>query len=202
MTKQARAMLRTIIYTGENFGLKYIIDILLGKEDERILKNQHNKIKTFAISHKFGNEEYWQNLCRQLIAYNYINIDLTRYAILRVTNSGRNFLRDELEFNGKKINLINNKTKTKSKNYSNEKHSELSTDDQNLYDKLKKYRSEIAKKQSIPAYIVFNNETLIDMVIKKPKSLIDFMKVRGIGKIKAEKYGNDFIKIINLVNRI
>ena len=52
MTKQARAMLRTIIYTGENFGLKYIIDILLGEEDERILKNQHNKIKTFAISQK------------------------------------------------------------------------------------------------------------------------------------------------------
>jgi ATP-dependent DNA helicase RecQ len=197
MTKQARAILRTIIFTGQNFGLKYIIDILIGKDDERILKNQHNTIKTFAVGFKYGKEEYWQNLCRQLIASNFINVDLSKYAILKVTNSGMNFLKNVDKFYGKEIKSIKTAPdKIKKKINKEENVNELTSDDNNLYEKLKELRLEIAKREKKPAYIIFPNTTLLDMAIKKPKNINEFIKVKGVGNFKSEKYGNEFINII------
>ena len=73
---------------------------------------------------------------------------------------------------------------------------ELTSDDNNLYEKLKELRLEIAKREKKPAYIIFPNTTLLDMAIKKPKNINEFIKVKGVGNFKSEKYGNEFINII------
>ena len=198
MTTQARRLLIAIIDTGENFGLKYVIDVLLGKEDERIYRNNHGKIKVFGAGLKFGKEEYWRNLCRQLIAINYINIDLTRYAILKITRSGRNFLKNVERYEGKKISpIISNKTTLKTNKIKAQINiNDLANNDLRLFEELKSHRLKIAKKEKKPAFIIFSNDTLFDMVKRKPKTIEEFLRVKGVGKFKADKYGSEFINII------
>ena len=198
MTSEARRLLIAVIYTGENFGLKYVIDVLLGKQDQRIYDNNHDKIKVFGAGLEFGKDDYWRSLCSQLIAINYINIELTKYAILKVTNSGRNFLKNNETYEGKKIiPLIKDPGILKIKKIK----SKIETNDwddfeANLFDKLKSLRLEIAREEKKPAFIIFSNDTLEEMVKEKPQTIQELLKVHGVGKFKAEKFGDRFISII------
>jgi ATP-dependent DNA helicase RecQ len=200
MTSEARRLLIAVIYTGENFGLKYVIDVMLGKQDQRIYDNNHDKIKVFGAGLEFGKDDYWRSLCSQLIAINYINIDLTKYAILKVTNSGRNFLKNNETYEGKKIiPLIKDPGILKIKKIK----SKIETNDwddfeANLFDKLKSLRLEIAREEKKPAFIIFSNDTLEEMVKEKPQTIQELLKVHGVGKFKAEKFGDRFISIIKL----
>ena len=198
MTSEARRLLIAVIYTGENFGLKYVIDVMLGKQDQRIYDNNHDKIKVFGAGLEFGKDDYWRILCSQLIAINYINIELTKYAILKVTNSGRNFLKNNETYEGKKIiPLIKDPGILKIKKIK----SKIETNDwddfeANLFDKLKSLRLEIAREEKKPAFIIFSNDTLEEMVKEKPQTIQELLKVHGVGKFKAEKFGDRFISII------
>ena len=198
MTSEARRLLIAVIYTGENFGLKYVIDVMLGKQDQRIYDNNHDKIKVFGAGLEFGKDDYWRILCSQLIAINYINIELTKYAILKVTNSGRNFLKNNETYEGKKIiPLIKDPGILKIKKIK----SKIETNDwddfeANLFEKLKSLRLEIAREEKKPAFIIFSNDTLEEMVKEKPQTIQELLKVHGVGKFKAEKFGDRFISII------
>ena len=198
MTSEARRLLIAVIYTGENFGLKYVIDVMLGKEDQRIYNNNHDKIKVFGAGLEFGKEDYWRSLCHQLIAINYINIDLTKYAIPKVTNSGRKFLKNNEIYEGKKIiPFIKDPSILKIKKIK----SKIETNDwddfeTNLFEKLKSLRLEIAREEKKPAFIIFSNDTLEEMVKQKPQTIEELLKVHGVGKFKADKFGDRFISII------
>jgi len=198
MTSEARRLLIAVIYTGENFGLKYVIDVMLGKQDQRIYDNNHDKIKVFGAGLEFGKDDYWRSLCSQLIAINYINIDLTKYAILKVTNSGRKFLKNNEAYEGKKIILLIKDPgilkikKIKSKIETND----WDDFEANLFEKLKSLRLEIAREEKKPAFIIFSNDTLEEMVKQKPQTIKELLKVHGVGKFKAEKFGDRFISII------
>ena len=134
----------------------------------------------------------------QLIAINYINIDLTKYAIPKVTNSGRKFLKNNEIYEGKKIiPFIKDPSILKIKKIK----SKIETNDwddfeTNLFEKLKSLRLEIAREEKKPAFIIFSNDTLEEMVKEKPQTIEELLKVHGVGKFKAEKFGDRFISII------
>jgi ATP-dependent DNA helicase RecQ len=76
----------------------------------------------------------------------------------------------------------------------------IDTNDVVLFEKLKDLRKKIAAEESVPAYMVFSNASLLDMCHRKPSSLIQFSAVNGVGAVKLEKYGEVFVEAIKSMN--
>ncbi len=187
--------------TGQIFGVAYLVDVLLGAEDQRIKNFNHNQISTFGIGREFSKAE-WQNIFRQLVAMNLLAVDIAGHGGIKITKQGQEFLRDReriIQFRKyEKIVKIKDKTiKTNSVKII----LELEGEEENiLFAKLKAKRLEISKAHNLPPYIIFHDKTLVEMVKSKPKNFDEMLKISGVGQQKIDKYGEDFLRIILSVN--
>ncbi len=192
-TVVAQKALSCIYRTGQRFGVNYLIDVLMGKEDDaRINQNGHDKISTFGIGKDFAKSE-WQGVFRQLVALNLIAPD-AEHGGLAMTPQGQAFLKEKKtlalrrhEGRGRKKAL--RKEAARAAFGENEA-------DHALFAALKEKRMELARTQGVPPYYIFADKTLRDMVLMKPDSMDSMALVHGIGERKLEKYGRIFLEII------
>ncbi len=194
-TVAAQKAISCVYRTEQRFGVAYLIDVLLGIEDERIKNFRHHQISTFGIGKEFSKQE-WQSVFRQLVAFGLLKVDLAGHGGLQITDLGRKFLQEKSE-----IRLRKYTTKTKIKSASKVKVAkqilELSSDDESdLFLKLKAKRLEIAKAQKVPPYLIFHDKTLVEMVKLRPKSLAEMVNVSGIGEAKVKQYGKVFLEVL------
>jgi ATP-dependent DNA helicase RecQ len=191
----AKKAISCVYRTGQRFGVAYLIDVLLGLENERIANFRHNQISTFGIGREFGKQE-WQSIFRQLVAMNFLKVDIAGHGGISITKSGIEFLRSQDPLQLRKYKKITIKTIKQSK----EKTAinlELSDEEENnLFIKLKAKRMQLSKAQNLPPYIIFHDKTLIEMVKVKPKSFDDMLKISGVGEAKIRNYGEDFLQIL------
>lgn len=195
-TIAAKKAISCVYRTEQKFGVTYLIDVLLGVENERIKNFHHNQISTFGIGKEFGKQE-WQSIFRQLVAMNFLKVDIAGHGGLSITKSGMEFLRSKKLLHLRKYIApvkIKSLTKSTSKTAINLELS--SAEENNLFNKLKARRLELAKAQSLPPYIIFHDKTLIEMIKVKPKSLDDMLKINGVGEAKIKSYGKVFLKIL------
>jgi ATP-dependent DNA helicase RecQ len=188
-TQAAQKALSSIYRTGQRFGVNYIIDVLLGKIDERIQRNGHDKITTFNIGKEFSVSE-WRSIFRQLIALGYIGIDMERHGALRLSEKCRPLLRGEQQLDLRKQTQIEKPDKT------TKQKSNIRPQDQILWDALRKLRTELADKMSVPPYVIFHDASLQEMVHKRPRSSNDMLRISGVGEQKLERYGRQFLNEI------
>jgi ATP-dependent DNA helicase RecQ len=174
------------------FGAGHIINILLGKADEKIKNFQHDKLSTFGIGIDVS-EAQWRSIIRQLVILGYIDMDM-QYSSLRTNPKTMQMLKsggDKIEL---RKDILEGKAITKKIIASKgvlKKDSELG-----LFDELKKLRLSFARKEGMPPYIIFNDRTLIDMVKIKPQNINEMSEVSGVGEHKLEKYGKHFLEVI------
>ncbi len=195
-TVAAQKALSCIYRTNEIFGANYIIDVLLGKEDERIKNFNHDKLSTFGIGKDFSKVE-WNLIIRQLIAQNFIKVDIAGHGGLSITKEGREFLKDKKTLQLRKFNKPNKEKKAKELKKGKEVLELSSENEESLFEKLRLKRLELAKSQNLPPYIIFHDKTLIEMVKSKPKTLEELGKLSGVGETKLKKYGKEFLRIVN-----
>ncbi len=178
----------------QRFGVGYLIDLLLGKDDERIKSFRHNQLSVFGIGKEFSKQE-WQSIFRQLIAMNFLKADIEGHGGLHITAEGQKFLREK-----SKINLRKMAAKTKTKKEKSSKTSSAikldSDDENNLFAQLKAKRLEIAKENKLPPYIIFHDKTLLEMAKLKPKNEDEMRKITGVGEAKFKHYGEVFLRVI------
>jgi len=193
-TEASRKALSTIYRSGQLFGTNYIIDILLGKSTERIIKNAHNKLSTFGIGSELQ-EHDWRQLLRQLIAQGYINVDVEGHGSLRLAEKCRPLLRGEDTLKMHKpreepspASSKEKKAKTKTK--------DLQIWDAALFEALREKRSELASEQNVPPYVIFHDSSLISMAQLRPTTEDEFRYIQGVGENKLERYGETFLSII------
>ncbi len=198
-TIAAQKAISCVYRTEQRFGVAYLIDVLLGNEDERIKNFRHNQISTFGIGKEFTKQE-WQSVFRQLVAFGLLKVDMVGHGGLQITDLGRKFLQEKSEI---RLRKYVTKTKIKSalkpsiKSKITKEILELSSDaENNLFIKLKAKRLEIAKEQKVPPYLVFHDKTLIEMVKLKPKTLAEMANVSGVGEAKIKQYGKIFLEIL------
>ena len=189
----AQKVLSAIYRTGQYFGSTYIIDILRGIKTEKIIKNKHDQIKTFSVGKEFQ-KEFWQSFIRQLISSSHITINIQKFGSYQITKSGMGVLKGKLEFRYKSIDL---NTIGLTKEYKKNNKIDIAEKEVPLILKLKKLRLRLAKEQNVPAYVVFSDQTLLHMIEKKPKSIMEMNKIIGMGPNKIEKYGKIFLKELN-----
>ncbi len=188
----AQQVLSAIYRTGQYFGSVYIIDVLRGIKSDKIVKNGHDKIKTFGIGKKFE-KEFWQNFIRQLISANYVSINIKKYGAYEISYSGLKVLKGELRIKYKSINL---KNIIPEKKYKKSDKISINENEIPLLQKLKKLRLRLAKEQNVPAYVVFADQALLHMIETKPSTLKEMQGVVGMGPSKLEKYGEIFLKTL------
>jgi len=193
-TIAAQKALSCAYRTGERFGVNYLIDVLLGKEDSRIKNFHHNKISTFGIGAEHSKNE-WKSIFRQLVAQNFLRVDMAGHGGLSISAQGHKFLKTK---NNLQMRKHQEPTKSEGKTKSQKKGilALVSEQDKFLFEVLRAKRTEIAKSQNIPPYVVFHDKTLLEMAKNRPQSLEKMSTITGIGEVKIQRYGDDFLKVI------
>jgi ATP-dependent DNA helicase RecQ len=187
ITKEARMLLSAIYRTNQSFGTNYIIDILRGSRAKKILDNEHDKLSVYGIG-KDISKASWELIIDRLFESKAINRGEHRE--LLITTFGNILLR------GQEKLLGSEEIFQKTDSVSLEKDS--GKKDEN-FEILRALRAELAKKDSVPAYVVFSDATLKEMTKKLPNDKESFLKINGVGEVKFEKYGEIFLeKLANL----
>ena len=192
-TIAAQMALSAVFRTGQRFGMVYVVDVLMGKEDDRIQRFGHDRQSTFGIGDKLSKNE-WQNIFRQLVSQNLLMVDVNEHNGIKITDKGFLFLKKKDRVNFRKLT---EKQKTKKEKSPRKSRIVLDNDlDQNLYENLRTARQQMAKKRRVPAYVIFHDKTLIELAKARPKNFEDMLEISGIGEAKLKKFGQTLLDVI------
>lgn len=190
--KDLQKALEAIVDLNENYGIKFLVDFIMGRKTQEIKNYRFDRKPLFGLG-KGLDENYWHSLLRQAMLVNYIRKDIEQYGLIKITQHGRKFLTNGGSF---EISL-------------NHDYSAISGDevvtgtggggaalDEVLFDLLKKLRLQEAKRQKVKPWIIFLDPSLQDMASYYPVTLEDMLNISGVSRGKAERYGRPFIELI------
>ena len=200
VTIPAQKLMSCIFRVKQRFGTSYVIDVLLGSKQKRILENHHNELSTWGIGKELEKSD-WFELTELLIATGYI-LKVGEYNVLAVSKMGalaltnRTQIKLPVQLNFK--HLINAPKPKPSfvLHKKNEFLKNLSEKDAELYNTIKQWRNSTAEKENIAPYMIFGDKTIEELVEKKPQNEKELLSVFGIGTVKAEKIGSQVLRII------
>jgi ATP-dependent DNA helicase RecQ len=200
-TEQARMALSCVYRLWERdgfgYGIGYVIDVLRGSENEKIVGRGHDALSTFGIGAELS-RDHWQSLIRQLIHRGFLAQDIARYSALRLTEAARPLLHGE-----QTLVLAVPRTRVPTKRQRlraarEGRAAELAgmPVDEELYEALRRLRKRLADEQGVPAYVVFSDAALAEMAARRPATYSELLEVNGVGKAKLERYGDVFLEVI------
>jgi ATP-dependent DNA helicase RecQ len=189
-TEAARKALSCVYRTSQRFGAHHVIDVLLGKNNERIQRLGHNHLSTYGIG-KDLDEKQWLSVFRQLVTLGHLVVDHDAHGALRLSESSRPVLRGEAQ-----LRFRQDAEKTVARRPSAPSPSLADPDHLRLWDALRILRKRLADEQSVPPYVIFHDSVLLDMAQRRPRSLADLGRLSGIGGRKLERYGAAFLAVI------
>jgi ATP-dependent DNA helicase RecQ len=190
-TEAAQKALSCVYRTGQRFGVNYVIDVLIGKEDERIRRNRHDRLSTFGIGTELSVQE-WRGVLRQLIVLGYLGVDSEGYGALRLTDNCRALLRSEQRLELRRLRKPEKKTQRKGARRAQE----LGGADQLVFEALRALRLRIAQEQGVPPYVIFHDSTLQEMAHARPATPVELLAISGVGEGKLQRYGQAFLEEI------
>ena len=192
-TDNLRLILQVIRATGERYGQGYVVEVARGKQSAHVKARGAENLPVFGQAKAMA-EPFLKALIRQAISAGHIRMNIERMGVLSVTRSGEVILSGQESFNCKDFKTATRKAIKRQKGRKTPDNlTEVQTD---LLARLKAERLNIARESGKPAFTVFTDATLIDMVTRQPKTLDDMLAVSGIGPSKLERYGETFLAII------
>jgi ATP-dependent DNA helicase RecQ len=192
-TVAAQKAMSAILRTGQRFGAAHLIDLLRGKQTEKMQQFGHDKLPTFGVGADLD-EANWRAVFRQLLAAGLLHADAQAYGALKLTDAARPILKGEATLamrRQKKSALAGRRTARRKPSSSPQ-----ASDNPTLFDALRAWRAEQAKTQGVPAYVILHDKTLHELADRQPTSPDDLLDVPGIGQAKAERYGSDLLVLI------
>jgi ATP-dependent DNA helicase RecQ len=187
ITTAARMLLSTILRTDQKFGLHYVIDVLKGSKEQRILQNGHDTLSVYGIGDEYSKSQ-WLTIGDKLLELNAVEIG--EFKVYRLTAFGIEVIKGAHKIELKKERLTVQKAVTK------KKVTYFDDYDVEVYDRLRDLRTQIASEKGIPPYIVFSDKTLKDLSNKQPQSKEEMLEIHGIGEVKFERYGEVFLDVL------
>lgn len=188
-TTPVRMALSAALRTEERFGAGHLIDILLGIMTEKVAQRSHDQLPTFGVGKEYTRIQ-WQAIFRQIMGHDLMRPDAERHGALRMTAKARPILRDEATIDLRRDTIKSAKSGPKIKQM-------VSEEDAPLLSALKAKRRFFAEQIGGPAYIIFNDKSLIEMAEKRPRDLDDMARIGGVGAKKLDSYGAAFLEVIN-----
>ncbi|MCW8193990.1 DNA helicase RecQ [Proteobacteria bacterium 005FR1] len=192
VTQAAQKAMSCVYRTGQRFGVGHLLDVLAGKETQKVTQFDHHKLSTFGIG-KDLSEAQWRSVFRQLVARGYLSVDVNGYGALQLTENSRPVLRGE-----EQLFLRRDREKVAPAAGKNprSKIAPESAGDQRLWEAMRELRNGLAKDQGVPPYVIFHDATLMELVRYQPVDRHEFAKINGVGQAKLDRYADDFIALI------
>lgn len=185
ISHDALKLLSSVYRTGQRFGMHYVIDVLLGQENEKITHNEHEKLSVYGIG-KERNKAQWLSIGERLIELGALLVG--EYRVTRLSEYGAQIIKERLHVSIREERLVVAKKTSKKSSKVLLGNYELST-----FEQLKALRLEIAKESGVPPYVVFSDKTLKEMAEKLPSDKEAMLDISGIGEVKFERYGTLFL---------
>ena len=188
ITKEAQMILSTIYKTNQGFGKNYIVDVLRGSKEQKILANGADKLSVYGIGMHLSKKE-WFVILERLMEMKILT--LGEFSVLKLTNDAISILKSQKTLDIKSSRL---KISVKEKKI---KQVESFEYDEELFEALRAKRAELASDMGVPAYIIFSDKTLKHLANDKPYDKTSMLEVNGVGEKKFEQFGEDFLEVIN-----
>ncbi|MFJ2989724.1 DNA helicase RecQ [Collimonas sp. NPDC087041] len=193
-TVVVQKLLSTIYRVDQRFGAMHVMDVLRGIDSDKIKQWRHDQLSTFGIGSDRSEAE-WRAILRQSIALGLITVDHEAYSALKLTDAARPVLKGEqpVQLRQYQKPVKQKRSSGKSKGYVE---TDLSTLEQAIFEKLRWWRVETARKHNVPAYVIFHDATMREIAKAQPASLDDLRGVSGVGEKKLETYGAEIVELI------
>jgi ATP-dependent DNA helicase RecQ len=190
-SEAAQKAMSCVYRTGQRFGVIYLIDVLLGKDNERIRRFRHDTLSTFGIGTELDARQ-WRSVFRQLVARGFLGVDIEGHGGLHLTESSRAILRGT-----ETLLLRTDVAPEKRRPAKAEAAKPLETEHETrLWEALRAHRLELARAQGVPPYVIFHDSALLEMSRSVPTSLAAMATISGVGQVKLERYGSSFLEVL------
>lgn len=187
VTKEGQMILSSMLRMKYHFGMTLIIDVLRGSKNQRVLENHFDQLSTYGLMKDYSTQQI-RDIISAMVAHGYIGV--TEHRGLFVTASAKDILKGQQQLTIKQRNYQSeNQQATRT-------HKRSTAVNSDLFEELRQVRAELARAESVPAYIVFSNKSLEDMANSMPRNYAEFLQVEGVGTVKAEKYAGHFLPVI------
>jgi ATP-dependent DNA helicase RecQ len=193
-TVPAQKLLSTIVRLqrerGQKYGAGHLIDILLGRENDRVRQFAHHELTTYGIGTELSEQE-WRGVVRQLLAQGLLAVNSDGYGTLVITDASAEVL------SGSRTVLLRREAPRAAR--SGRKAAagaELPETARSLFEKLREWRAAVAREQGVPAYIVFGDATLRGIAVTRPATLDELAAISGVGEKKLESYGTGVLEVV------
>jgi len=173
----------------QRFGAGHLIDILLGRETERVRSQSHSELTTFGIGTELSEQE-WRGVVRQLLAQGLLGVAADGYGTLVITDASASVL------DGSRTVLLRRETAKPTRAAKSKAGAELPAEARPLFERLREWRAGVAREQGVPAYIVFGDATLRGIALTRPSSLEQLGTISGVGEKKLESYGEGVLGVV------
>ncbi len=194
VTVPAQKFMSCILRTEERFGTAYIVDVLLGSKNKRVLENGHTRLSTYGIGGELSRQD-WFSLCSLLIEYGFVAKG-GDYGVLFVTQLGRAALRTRQQI---ALPFAYSAAAVKPAFPKKRPSAAPGADDPagvRIFEALRGWRRRQAEELNVPPYVIFGDRTLMDIARRKPQDAAALLDCYGIGSAKAEKFGSRILRIV------
>ncbi|MEO5812196.1 MAG: DNA helicase RecQ [Rhodanobacter sp.] len=197
-TVHAQKALSAVYRSGQRFGSGHVIDILRGVASERVQSLGHDRLSTFGVGGDLD-ERQWRSVFRQLLAAGLLEADVEGYGTLRLTAASRAVLAGTFSVQLREDARPPRGTRRKRDERKSAVASNLGIEayEQSMWDALRALRTQLAKQQGVPPYVVFHDATLLAMLRALPANENEMAGISGVGDTKLKRYGHDFLAVIN-----
>ncbi|HET9481752.1 MAG TPA: RQC domain-containing protein, partial [Candidatus Polarisedimenticolia bacterium] len=187
----AQKIISAVGRTGERFGVGYVVNVLVGRTDERTTRNGHDRLRVFGIL-KPADERTVRYWIDQLIVQDLLAVTLDgEYPLLRMTSAGRELCRGMGEVRLGEVVRVQPAARRRAG-------IALDVDpaDEALFERLRLLRRVVAQRLGLPPYVIFHDSVLRELATAKPRTSADLATIRGVGEKKLERYGNAFLRVL------
>jgi ATP-dependent DNA helicase RecQ len=195
----AQKLLSCAYRTGQRFGAMHLIDVLVGRMTERVKQFGHDRISVFGIGREL-NERQWRAALRQLVAIGHLAPDSEAFGALKLTDTARGVLKGETEVMlreeaaGSRIRA--SRTRSRRGDIAPQSIGQYEAGNPTLVAAVRTWRSEVARKRGVPAYVVLHDTTIDGIATSRPTTLAELRGIPGIGDKKLEHYGDELIALV------
>ena len=189
-TEAAQKLLSAVFRTGQRFGAAHLVDVLLGKETDRVRQRRHDQLSVFGVGKDLP-ATTWRSVARQLIVAGYLRSDAERFGALVLTETSRGVLSGEtpLRFREDLNRPVAATTKPATEHV-------IAEEDLDLWEALRVCRQSLARENNVPAFVIFHDKTLHEMLAYRPQTTTEMLDINGVGQNKFDRYGDRFLSVL------
>ncbi|MDB5563997.1 MAG: ATP-dependent helicase RecQ [Tardiphaga sp.] len=191
----AQKFLSCAYRTGQRFGAMHLIDVLIGRLTDKIKQFGHDQLSVFGIGAEL-NEKQWRAVTRQLVALGYLQADSEAYGALKLTETARGVLKGETEVMLREETAGSGRAPRAKSRRGDLASPRTDSGNPDLLAVLRAWRSEVARKRNVPAYVVLHDATMDGIATARPTTLAQLRGIPGIGDKKLEHYGDELIALV------